>query len=65
MKAEVDKLDINKLVKVPSRLNHLKVDGDNLAVGNLKTTPVDLKKLTDVVDNEVLKNTNFNTTKTK
>ena len=32
---------------------------------NWKTLPVDLKKLSDVVDNEVVKNTKFNTLKTK
>ena len=43
LKAEVDKLDINKLSNVP----------------------IDLKKLSDAVDNEVVKNTKFNTLKTK
>ena len=32
---------------------------------NEKTAPLDLKKLSDVVDNEVVKNTEFNTLKTK
>ena len=36
-----------------------------LDVTKLKTVPVDLKKLGDVVDNEVLKNAKFNTLKTK
>ena len=31
----------------------------------MKTVPRDLKKLSDVVDNEVVKNTKFNTLKTK
>ena len=31
----------------------------------MKTVPVDLKKLRDVVDNEVVKNTKFNTLKKK
>ena len=31
----------------------------------MKTVPIDLKKLSDVVDNEVVKNTKFNTLKTK
>ena len=65
MKAEVDKLDINKLVNVPTSLNNLKIKVDDLDVGKLKTVPVDLKKLSDVVDNEVVKNTKFNTLKTK
>ena len=36
----------------------LKTKLDNLDVGKLKTVPVDLKKLSDVVDNEVLKTEN-------
>ena len=62
---EVDILDINKLVNVPTSLNNLKIKVDDLDVGKLKTVPVDLKKLSDVVDNEVVKNTKFNTLKTK
>ena len=65
MKAEVDKLDINKLVNVPTSLNNLKTKVDDLDVGKLKTVPVDLKKLSDVVDNEVVKNAKFNTLETK
>ena len=60
MKAEVDKLDINKLNNVPTSLNNLRAKGDDLAVGKLETVSVDLKKLSDVVDNEVVKNTKFN-----
>ena len=65
MKAEVDKLDINKLTNVPTSLNNLKTKVDDLDPGQLKTAPVDLKELSDVVDNEVIKNTKFNTLKTK
>ena len=65
LKAEVDKLDINNLVNVPSSLNNLKTKLDDLDVGKLKTVPVDLKKLNDVVDNEVVKNMKFNMLKTK
>ena len=56
LKAEIDKLDINKLVKVPNNLNNLKTKVDDLDFGKLKT---------DIVDNEVVKNTKFNTLKTK
>ena len=38
---------------------------DDSDVGKLKTVPVDLKNLSDVIDNEVAKNRNFNTLKTK
>ena len=65
MKAEVDKLDINKLVNAPTSLNNLKTKVDDLDVGRLKTVPVDLKKLNDVVDNEAVKNIKFNTLKSK
>ena len=36
-----------------------------LDVIKLKTVPVDLKKLSDVVDNELVKTTEFNTLKAK
>ena len=67
MKAEVGKLDINKLVNVPTSLNNLITKVDDVGklndVGKLKTVPVDLKKLSDVVDNGVVKNTKCNTLK--
>ena len=68
VKAGVDKLDINKLVNVPTTLNNLnslKTKVDDLDAGKLKTAPVDLKKLNDVVDTELVKNTKFNTLKAK
>ena len=65
MKAEVDKIDIDKLVNVPTSLNDWKTKVDDLDVGKLKNVPVDLKKVSDVVDKEVVKNTKFNTLKTK
>ena len=65
MKAEVDKLDIAKLVNVPTSLNNLKAKVNDLDAGKLKTVPLDLKTVSDVVDNEVVKNTKFNTLKTK
>ena len=65
MKAEVDKLDTNKLTNVQTSSNNLKTKEDDLDVGKLKTVPVDLKKLNDVVDNKVVTNTKFSTLKTK
>ena len=65
MKAEVDKLDITKLVNVPTGFNNLKTNVDDLDVGKLKNVPVDLKLLSEVVHNEVVKNIKFNTLKTK
>ena len=46
-------------------MNNLKTKVGDLNIGNLKTVPVHLKKLSDTVDNEVVKNTKFNTLKTK
>ena len=65
LKAEVNKLEINKLVNVPTILNKIKTKVGDLAVGKLKTVPVDLKNLSDAVDNEVVKNTKFNILQTK
>ena len=50
LKAEVDKLDINKLVNVPANLNNLKTKVVDLDVGKLKIVPIDLKKLSDIVN---------------
>ena len=57
MKAEVDKLDINKLVNIPISLNNLETKVDDLDAGKLNTVHVDLIKLSDVVVNGVVKNT--------
>ena len=46
-------------------MNNLKRREDHLDVGKLKSIPVDLKILSDVVVNEVVKNTKFITLKTK
>ena len=50
---------------VPTSLNNLKTKVGDLDVGKLKTVPKDLRKVSDVVDNEVVKNTKFDTLKTK
>ena len=50
------------MVNIPTSLNNLQTDLD---VGKLKTVPVDLKKLSDIVDNKIIKNTKFTTLKTK
>ena len=66
MKAKVDKLDIAKLVNVPTKLNNLETNVNDLDVDKLKTdAPIDLKKIRDVVDNEVVKNLICNTLKTE
>ena len=43
LKAEVDKLDINKLTNFTTSLTNLKTKLDNLDLGKLKTIPMDLK----------------------
>ena len=53
------------MVNVPTSLNNLKTKINDLDVGKLKAIPIYLKKLSDVVTNEVVKNTKFNTLKTK
>ena len=53
MKAEVDKLGINKLVNVRTSLNNLKTKVD--ALDNLKTAPAGLQKISDVESIEVIK----------
>ena len=46
-------------------MNYLKTNVDDLDVSTVKTVPIDLKKLRDVVGKVVDKNTEFNTQNTK
>ena len=64
-KAKVEKLDIINLINVPTSFNSLKTKVNNLDVAKLKTVSIDIIILSDVVDNEVVKNTRFNTLQTK
>ena len=43
LEAEVDKLETNKLVHIPTSLNNSKTKVDELDVGNLESFPIDLK----------------------
>ena len=45
LKAGVVKLNINKLVNVPTNLNNFKTKIKNLDVGKLKAVPTDWKKI--------------------
>ena len=54
-KAKVDKLDINKPVNIPRSLYNVKTKVCGIDIGNSRTVPVDLKKLNDVGNNEVVK----------
>ena len=65
LKAEVDKLDMNKLVNVSTGLNNLKIKENDIDVHKLKPVPTDLKKLSEVVNKENVKNTKFITMKKK
>ena len=60
MAAEVDTLEIKQFVNVSAGLKNLKTKVDDLDIGKLKTAPKDLKKLSDVVNREVIKDTEFN-----
>ena len=57
LKAEVNKLDINKSVNALTGLYNLKLKVDQLDFDKLKTVPVDLKNLGDIVSKEVVKET--------
>ena len=60
MKADVDNLYLVKLVNVGTSLNKLKTKANDLDVSKLETVPIDLKKLSVIVDNEVVKNLKYN-----
>ena len=51
LKSEIDKLDIDKLKKVPVGLNSLKSKTEKLDVDKLVPVHVDLSKLSDAVKN--------------
>ena len=53
------------MANIPTSLNNLKTKVDDLNVGKLKTAPIDLKKISDVVANGPVINAKFNTTKTE
>ena len=57
MKAEVDKLDVNELVKVRTGFNDLKTKVDKLDVSMLEAALKELKKFSNVVDKKVVKKT--------
>ena len=57
LKSGIDKLDIDKLQKMPSGLNGLKSKVDKLDVDKLAPFPVDFRKLNDVVKGEVVEKT--------
>ena len=52
-------IDIEKLEKVPTGLSSLNSKVDNLDIGKLGTTPIDLSKLSNIVKNDVVKKTEY------
>ena len=61
LETDVDKLDINKLKSLPNNLSNLKTKVDKLDIDKLVPVPVDLSKLSNVVKNEAVKKTGYNT----
>ena len=55
LKSNADKLDIKKLKIVSTNLSNLKSKVDKLDVDKLVPVPVDLRKLSDVIKNDVVK----------
>ena len=60
LKAEVDKLDIDKLKSLPTNLRNLKSKVDKLDAVKLEIALVDLSKLSNVVKNVVVRKTEYN-----
>ena len=60
LKSDADKLDFEKLKNVPSNLSALKSKVDKLDIGKLETTSFDLSKLSNLVKNNIIKNTEYN-----
>ena len=60
LKAEIDKIDVDKLKAVPDDLSNLKSKVDKMDIGKLEFTSVDLSKLRNVVKNDVVKKTEYN-----
>ena len=59
LESEFDKLDIDKLEKLPTGSNSLKRKVDKLDVDRLVPAPVDFSKLSDVVNMNLLKKLNI------
>ena len=53
------------MTNVPTGLNNFKTKVDDFDVSKLKNSPVDLKKLSDIINNEVVKIKVFNALQTK
>ena len=60
LKANVDKLDIDKLKNVPNNLSDLKSKVDKLDADKIVPIPVDVSKLRNVMKNDVVKKDVYN-----
>ena len=60
LKAQVDKIDLDKLKTVPNDLSNLKSKVVKLDIRKLETTPVDVSKLSNVVKYDFVKKTEYN-----
>ena len=54
LKVEINKLDTNKLINALTDLNDLRAKIDDLDLGKLKMVPLDLEKVSDLVDKKKL-----------
>ena len=63
LKSDVDKLDIDKSKNVLGGVKVSKRKVDKLDVGKLKSLSTDLKKLSEVIEREVVKKSKYNTDK--
>ena len=52
-------MDIDKLKSLPNNLSNLKTEVDKLDIDKLAPVPADLSKLSNVVNNEVVKKTEY------
>ena len=59
LKTEVDKLDTDKLKRLPNNLSNLKTKIDKLDIDELVPVPIDFSKLSNAVKNEVVKKTEY------
>ena len=54
LKVEINKLDTNKLINALTDLNDLRAKIDDLDLGKLKMVPINLEKVSDLVDKKKL-----------
>ena len=54
LKVEINKLDTNKLINALTDLNDLRAKIDDLDLRKLKMVPIDLEKVSDLVDTKKL-----------